>query len=201
MGVFSVSTVVAPTQRGHGSLGVPSAVLGMALFLASEVMFFAGLVSAFLVVKARWIGAWPPPGQPRLPVEVTAVNTMILLASGVLLWTAARAIHARQELTSVRRRSIMAAVLGGVFVAVQGVEWARLLAYGLTMRSGPYGSFFYLIVGTHAAHAIAAVLALIWTALQLDSGKVSLDGFRAVRLFWYFVVGVWPVLYVLVYLM
>ncbi|MCX8073366.1 MAG: cytochrome c oxidase subunit 3 [Candidatus Binatia bacterium] len=187
-----------PTRKG--SLGVPNAVLGMLLFLATEVMFFAGLISAFLVVKARWLGSWPPPGQPRLPVEVTAVNTIVLMASGLVLWSAARAVSSGAALAAVRRRSLLAAALGVVFVSVQGMEWARLLAYGLTMRSGPYGSFFYLIVGTHAAHALAAIVALVWASSQLDSGRLTADGFRAVRLFWYFVVGVWPVLYVLVYL-
>ncbi len=193
--------MVASTDRQRGSLGIPSAVLGMVLFLATEVMFFAGLVSAFLVVKARWIGAWPPPGQPRLPVEVTAVNTVVLLASGVILWLAAHDRAGQQTLAAVRRRSLIAALLGATFVTVQGFEWTRLLAYGLTMRSGPYGSFFYLIVGTHAAHAVAAVVALLWAVARLGSQKISADGFRAVRLFWYFVVGVWPILYVLVYLM
>jgi len=196
-----VASVVATVQDRPGNLGIPNAVLGMLLFLATEAMFFAGLISAFLVVKARWIGAWPPPGQPRLPVEVTAVNTLVLLASGAVLWMAARAARAQQgSMERVRRLSLLAAALGAVFVLVQGVEWARLLAYGLTMRSGPYGSFFYLIVGTHAAHAVAAIVALLWASMRLDSRAVFSGSYRAARLFWYFVVGVWPVLYVLVYL-
>jgi heme/copper-type cytochrome/quinol oxidase subunit 3 len=196
-----VATVVATVQDRPGNLGIPNAVLGMLLFLATEVMFFAGLISAFLVVKARWIGAWPPPGQPRLPVEVTALNTLVLLASGLVLWMAARAAQGQQApMERVRRLSLLAAALGAVFVLVQGVEWARLLAYGLTMRSGPYGSFFYLIVGTHAAHAVAAIVALVWASVRSSRGGIAPSSYRAVRLFWYFVVGVWPVLYVLVYL-
>lgn len=195
-----MTIVAAPLRTRPGNLGVPNAVLGMVLFLATEVMFFAGLISAFLVVKARWVGAWPPPGQPRLPVEVTAVNTVILLASGIVLWTAQRTSVVATATARVRTRSLVAAALGAVFVSIQGIEWARLLAYGLTMQSGPYGSFFYLIVGTHAAHAVAAIVALLWASLQMGSGRVSADGYRAVRLFWYFVVAVWPILYVLVYL-
>lgn len=195
-----MTIVAAPLPTRPGNLGVPNAVLGMVLFLATEVMFFAGLISAFLVVKARWVGAWPPPGQPRLPVEVTAVNTVILLASGIVLWTAQRTSVVATATARVRKRSLVAAALGAVFVSIQGIEWARLLAYGLTMQSGPYGSFFYLIVGTHAAHAVAAIVALLWASLQMGSGRVSADGYRAVRLFWYFVVAVWPILYVLVYL-
>ena len=89
---------------------------------------------------------------------------------------------------------------GAVFVGVQGVEWARLLAEGLTMTSSPYGSFFYLIVGVHALHAIPAIAALAWQALLRRRGAMSEESFAAARIFWGFVVLVWPVLYWKVYL-
>ena len=90
--------------------------------------------------------------------------------------------------------------LGIVFVAVQGIEWIRLLSYGLTMTSSQYGAFFYLIIGTHAVHAIGAVIGLRRLSLKLEKGTLRLETFQAVQLFWFFVVGVWPILYVLVYL-
>ena len=62
---------------------VPNGVLGMLLFVAVEVMLFAGLISGFVVVKASAL-VWPPIGQPRLPVEETLVNTAALLLSGFL---------------------------------------------------------------------------------------------------------------------
>ena len=80
---------------------VPSATLAMALFIATEVMFFAGLVSAFLVLRAEAL-VWPPPGQPRLPLGVTGLNTVLLVASG---WTVQRALAATATASSNRRRS------------------------------------------------------------------------------------------------
>ena len=59
---------------------VPTPVLGMLIFVIAETMMFAGLISAFTIVKAGALG-WPPPGQPRLPVEATAFNTAVLLLS------------------------------------------------------------------------------------------------------------------------
>lgn len=183
---------------------LPNAVVGTVLFIATEVMFFAGLISAFLVVKARFLANWPPPGQPRLPAEVTALNTLVLLASGVLLLRAGvLADRLRADCGRVLRLGRWAAALGSVFVLVQGIEWARLLYHGLGMRSGPYGSFFYLIVGSHALHAVAAIVALVWVLTMAGKsgvGSFPYVRFRAVRYFWYFVVLVWPVLYVLVYL-
>ncbi|TDJ14828.1 MAG: hypothetical protein E2O69_12900, partial [Deltaproteobacteria bacterium] len=71
---------------------IPSSVLGMLLFVVVEIMLFAGFISAFSIVKASAI-VWPPPDQPRLPLEETALNTVALLASGVLLFLARRSFR------------------------------------------------------------------------------------------------------------
>src|SRR4029450_10593606 len=69
---------------------IPNNVLGMIIFVVAEVMFFAGLVSAYIISSHAAPSGWPPPGQPRLPSWETAINTVGLLASGVLLWKAGR---------------------------------------------------------------------------------------------------------------
>ena len=91
-------------------------------------------------------------------------------------------------------------IFGAVFVAVQGFEWVRLLSYGLTMTSSQYGAFFYLIIGTHAIHAIGALIGIWCLFVKLRAGVLKQTSFQGVLFFWYFVVGIWPVLYVLVYL-
>jgi heme/copper-type cytochrome/quinol oxidase subunit 3 len=179
---------------------VPSVVLATLILVATEVMFFAGLISAFLIGKAGAVG-WPPLGQPRAPVGSTAVNTLVLLASGVVLYVAERALEGRRPRTLVARLVAAAFVLGAGFVVLQGWEWTRLVWFGLTMRSSSYGAFFYLVVGLHALHAAAALVALAVAGVRLTRGSLSREAFWAVQMFWYFVVAVWPVLYVLVYLL
>jgi len=178
---------------------VANGVVAMVVFIATEVMFFAGLVSAFIIVKAGAM-AWPPPGQPRLPVAATAFNTAVLLASGVVLWVAGRAWRRNDARDRVRRLLGQALALGTFFVLLQGFEWVRLIGFGLTMKSSAYGAFFYLIVGSHALHAVAAIVALGALTVRYGRGGVSASALAATQLFWYFVVGVWPILYVLVYL-
>jgi heme/copper-type cytochrome/quinol oxidase subunit 3 len=192
---ISTQAVLAVSGRSAAPPRLRSAVAGMLIFVGTEVMFFAGLISAFAIARTHALG-WPPPGQPRLPVLTTALNTLVLLASGAVLMASGRIFGRRPAL----RLLTLAIALGATFVAVQGYEWARLLAFGLTMRSSQYGAFFYLIVGMHAAHAMAAIAVLTHARLRLAEGALSADAFTAVRVFWYFVVGVWPVLYVLVYL-
>lgn len=178
---------------------VQDGIVAILIFIATEIMFFAGLISAFLVVKSGV--AWPPPDQPRLPIEATACNSLVLFASGVALWWANRAFAELRDAVNAQKLLALAMGLGGFFVVFQGYEWARLLEFGLTMRSSTYGAFFYLIVGAHALHALAALAALGYCYAQLAQGALTRTTFSTTQIFWYFVVLLWPVLYTLVYLL
>jgi heme/copper-type cytochrome/quinol oxidase subunit 3 len=176
---------------------LPSSVLGMLIFVGCEIMLFAGLISAFAIIKAG-APVWPPPDQPRLPVGETAVNTAALLLSGGKLFAARRAF-ARDRRAALR--PLLASVgLGVFFVSFQGVEWVRLIGQGLTLTSSNLGSFFYLIVGMHALHAVAALGLLVYTGVRLSRGWLAGSQLAAAEVFWYFVVGMWPILYLVVYL-
>jgi heme/copper-type cytochrome/quinol oxidase subunit 3 len=164
------------------------------LIVGMEVMFFTGLISAFMIVKAGVKpGVWPPPWQPRLPIEITGVNTLVLIASGVLLFVAAKKMSKSWMLLSM--------ALGATFVAVQGIEWVRLLGEGLSLTSSNHGAFFYLIVGVHGLHCIGGLLALAWVWNRLRVGRLQRSQMTAMQIFWTFVVGLWPLLYTLVYLL
>jgi len=175
--------------------------LAMLFLICGEVMFFGGLISAYLVLRVS-SALWPPPLQPRLPIGVTGVNTLVLLASSVAMLAAVRA--AREDDTpGLVRRLLIAATLGTVFLIVQGYEWVRLVGFGLTVSAGAYGGTFYTLIGTHAAHVIAGVLWVGVTILLAARGRFTdgrTGGLRACMIYWHFVVLLWPVLYVLVYL-
>ncbi|MBI4638231.1 MAG: heme-copper oxidase subunit III [Candidatus Rokubacteria bacterium] len=179
-----------------------NARLAMLFFICAEVMFFAGLVSAFLVLRLA-APVWPPPLQPRLPVAVTGVNTLVLLASSVAMVAARRAL-ARDDRRELVRRLAVAAGLGTLFLLVQGYEWVRLVEFGLTMSSGSYGTTFYTLIGTHAAHVLGALVWLGVTLLLVARGRLGSEPSAPVRtcaMYWHFVVGLWPILYVTVYLL
>jgi heme/copper-type cytochrome/quinol oxidase subunit 3 len=169
----------------------------MAIFISTEVMFFAGLISAFVVLRAQAIG-WPPLDQPRLPVEVTGLNTAVLLASG---WTMHRAVAAfRSGEPGFVRRLWITAGLGVLFLAVQGFEWVRLVSFGLTTSSSLYGATFYTLVGAHGLHVLAAVAVLLFAVRKAARAGYGLtSALEPIQMYWMFVVAVWPVLYLLVY--
>ncbi len=180
------------------ALIVPSGVLAMLIFVGMEIMLFAGFVSAFTIMRASAV-LWPPPGQPRLPVEETAFNTLLLLLSGgALFW--ARRRYRRGPPSRARLPLLLAIGLGFGFVVLQGREWVSLLGAGLTLTSSALGSFFYLIVGMHALHALVALGVLVYAWRRLERGWLPAPVLAAAEVFWYFVVAVWPILYWRVYL-
>jgi cytochrome c oxidase subunit 3 len=193
----------APADRAvwDGRLPISNAKLALIVFLGAETMLFAGLISGYMVLRYATT-TWPPPGQPYLPIAITWVNTLVLLVSGLTAQRAHRAV--RQG----RRRGLLGwlaltAALGALFLAIQGTEWLRLLAHGLTIARGNYGASFLLLIGLHGVHVLGA---LIWLLLVLGSAlrsrflancAVPVD---LCAWYWYFVCGLWVVLFKLVYL-
>jgi len=184
-----------------GRRPIDNVQVAMLFLIAGEVMFFAALVSGFFVLRMA-APLWPPPLQPRLPIAVTGLNTLVLVGSSVALVRATRALGAGDRGGLIRGLTLTAG-LGALFLLIQGYEWMRLIGYGLTMSSGAYGGTFYTVIGTHAAHVLAALVWLSVTLLLAARGRF-LDGrtavLRACAIYWHFVVALWPVLYVSVYL-
>ncbi|MGH7797602.1 MAG: cytochrome c oxidase subunit 3 [Candidatus Binatia bacterium] len=190
----------SPPVRPNTPIGT-NAWLGTVMFLGAEAMFFAGLMGAFLVFR---VGSpvWPPPFQPRLPTGITGINTLILLASAVTMRLALQAGRRGDRVRLVRLLS-WTALLGAVFLLVQGYEWVRLLHFGLTVSSSVYGGLFYTLIGFHAAHVFGALIWLVVVWFSARQGKYTKQndtGLQTCSMYWIFVVALWPVLYGLVYL-
>lgn len=169
---------------------VPGWLLAVLIVIGTEVMFFAALVSGHLVGRAS--GTAAVPWQLQLPYGQTLLNMAALLASAVTMRHAIQRVH----LPRVSARWIGVTMgLGAAFVALQGMEWARLLHYGLTTHSGLYGAYFYLIVGAHGLHVVAGLLLL--AAARFGNRREAFA--RGTATFWYFVVALWPVLWLIVY--
>jgi cytochrome c oxidase subunit 3 len=189
-----------PPVRPIAPIG-SNAWLAMIMFLGAEAMFFAGLMGAFLVFR---VGSpvWPPPFQPRLPATVTGVNTLILLLSAVTMRLAFLA-NGRGERKRLVKLLSWTAILGAVFLLIQGFEWVRLLHFGLTVSSSVYGGLFYTLIGFHGAHVLGALAWLIAVWAKARQGKYTgrnAVGLQTCSMYWIFVVALWPVLYGLVYL-
>ncbi len=180
-----------------------NAKLGVLILLGAETMLFVGLIGAFLVFR---MGStiWPPLSHAdiQLPRLVTGFNTLLLIISGYTMFLALRAVQ-QDRINQLRNWLMFTGALGLLFLIIQGSEWIQLVHKGLTLQSGIYGGIFYVLIGCHAVHVLGAV---IWLAIVV--GKAVAGKFSAVRhtgvetcaIYWIYVVALWPILYVLVYL-
>ena len=113
-----------------------------------------------------------------------------------------RALLQKNKILEGRRWLGISIMLGTFFLISQGNEWVQLINFGLTVSSSVYGGLFYLIIGAHGFHVIGTLTVLLyaWNRLGDSENPISSEILFPFQLLWYFVVFVWPILYVLVYL-
>ena len=188
----------------HARPPLSNARLAVLVLLGAETMLFSGLIGAFLVFRVGNV-TWPPPSHMglELPRVVTGINTALLLLSGYTMFQAHRAIQ-KGMVKQLRNWLLITGVLGLLFLGVQGSEWVQLIRNGLTLQSGVYGGIFYVLIGCHALHVLTAVIWLFIVFGMAIVGRFSTERYVGVdtcTIYWIFVVALWPILYVLVYLL
>lgn len=176
--------------------------LGMIIFLGAWVMMFAALFLAYGVVRAQAV-SWPPPSTARLPRGWPGLNTLVLIASGLLLRRAGAALRARGGRAALRPL-VAALALGAAFLGGQVVIWRAMTARGLTPGSGIYGSVFFALTGFHALHVLSGLVALAALAIGIacNPARRAAARARAVRvtaLYWDFIAVVWVLMYLSIY--
>jgi heme/copper-type cytochrome/quinol oxidase subunit 3 len=171
----------------------------MAIFLGSWAMLFVGLFFAYAFVRAR-APVWPPLDAPPLPRLLPGLNTLAIAASSAAVVRAVRAQQLGRTRIAAAALAI-AAALGAIFLALQGLVWTGLWRQGLVPSGGPYPSVFYAFTVFHALHVLVGLAALAWLAARARSCTAPPDpGVRLWGWYWHFVGVVWGALYLTVYL-
>lgn len=196
------------SQAHHGA-SPATCKFGMIIFLISEGMLFAGLIAGYFVLRWSENGfpwqpghAWPSdPALPHLPVLLTSINTVFLVASSFTFHFSESAVQKGKSGLGLLALTIL---LGATFVVIQGFEWAHLHHEGLWFnKGGIYGSSFFVITGFHGAHVAIGVLLIIWCFLRQSlTGCFTAKNHVAlanVALYWHFVDVVWLFLFTLLY--
>ncbi len=179
---------------------ISNARLGMLMLISAETMLFVGLIGAYIVFRAG-SKVWPS-GHLYLPVAVTWLNTVFLFISCYTMHRAIKALRVDQHQRVVTWLG-MTALLGTIFLAVQGYEWTQLVRDGLTISTGMYGATFYTLIGCHGLHVLAAVVWLLVVVVLAKQGRFSASQPIAVEIcgmYWYYVGTLWAILFPLVYL-
>ena len=178
-----------------------TAVFGMTLFLASEAMLFAGLIAGYVVLRLS-SPAWPPsPDLPKLPVVLTGINTVFLIASSFTYHAAEVAVKKGKKGTAWLFLTVL---LGSLFLCIQGYEWYHMHHEGLWFNTGGvYGSSFFVLTGFHGLHVLIGVLMIAWALIRQLGGAYTAQSHTYLILagmYWHFVDVVWLFLYSVLYL-
>lgn len=175
--------------------GVAGPVIGMVLFITSEVMFFGALFAAYGSTRAR-TADWPPPGI-EIDRAIPIALTVILLASSVFCHRAAHAAR-RGEGAATRRAIAITIGLGFLFLAGQALEYSRL---GFGLAENAYATVFYTLTGFHGLHVLIGLVILATAMSRTDRlGEGGRGNVEAASFYWHFVDGIWLLLFAVVYL-
>ncbi len=198
-----VTTATTPTigARIH-TLNRPNMVsVGTIVWLASELMFFAGLFGIYFTARSVNEGPWPPP-PTHLEVPYALVFTIVLVASSFTcqfgVWAAERG-----DVFALRRWYTLSLLLGLTFVIGQANEFRMLAEEGTTFSSDAYGTVFFLTTGFHGLHVIGGLIAFVILIAKTKLGKFTpaqATSAIVVSYYWHFVDVVWIALFATIYI-
>lgn len=187
--------------------------VGTIVWLASELMFFAGLFAMYFTTRATVPELWPQE-TANLDLTFASINTGILVLSSITcqmgVWAAERFQPRRTgSFFQVNRWGLvewitLTFIMGAVFIGGQLYEYAELIEHGLTISSSPYGSVFYLTTGFHGLHVIGGLVAFLVLLGRTFSakrfGRHEATTAIVTSYYWHFVDVVWIALFATIYL-
>jgi cytochrome c oxidase subunit 3 len=183
----------------HQSSRVDARVLGMLLFIASEIMLFGAFFTAYFFVRVVQGADWPQ--EPfHLPVYVAGVNTAILVTSSFTIHWALQSIK-RDNRTGLRAGLFLTLALGLVFLLTQAREYSRV---GFSPADGAFGTIFYGLTGLHGAHVFVGLTLLTFATVRAFRGHFSAEHHHGVEIpgiYWHFVDVMWIVVYTTIYIL
>jgi cytochrome c oxidase subunit III len=175
-------------------------LLAVKLAILSEIMLFGALFAAYFVIRAA-SGEWPPSGGPERPeLLLPGLNTLLLVSSSVTMQFGVRSARAGDR-SGILRWLGLTLLLGGIFIVVQGYEFA---SNGFGLGSGVFGSTFYILTGFHGAHVLVGLAFIAMVANRARLGLVTAARHTAVEgtsYYWHFVDVVWIFLFSSLYVL
>ena len=186
--------------------------IGTVVWLASELMFFAGLFAMYFTLRASRPDIWED-NVHKLNVTFALINTIILVLSSV---ACQMGVFPAEQLKPRRTGSllnvkawgmaewfVLTFIMGAIFVAGQAYEYATLVSEGVTIASSAYGSAFYITTGFHALHVTAGLVAFLLIIgrayVAKRFGHYEATSAIVVSYYWHFVDVVWIALFFVVY--
>ena len=203
-GIVPPPPVTPPGGRGDddssnsgSSFPISKGQIGVWILLTAVIMLFAGLSSAYIVL--RGVPAWQRIELPWLLWP----NTAILLLSSVAIDISRRAVR-RNDLQSMKRWLAAGGILGLVFLVGQLAAWRQLVDAGVYLPSTLQSGFFYILTGLHGLHLLGGVVALglvLWKAVKERLSVFNYEPLKLCALYWHVMDALWIYLFLLLLLL
>jgi cytochrome c oxidase subunit 3 len=178
---------------------VEAPLLGMMLFIISEIMVFGAFFTAYFFIRVAEGNPWPAAGT-KLPVQVAGVNTAILISSSFTLHWAQVSIRKGNRF-GLKAGMVSTFLLGCTFLFVQINEYANI---GFAPQDAAQQSVFYALTGLHGAHVFIGLLLLLFVTIRSFRGHFSPEshqGLEVPGVYWHFVDIMWIIVYSSVYIL
>ena len=198
--------MTAVAEEHHGpppanvSSRVEAQVLGMLLFIISEVMLFGAFFTAYFFIRVVNEAGWFPIDGKDLPVAIAGVNSAILLSSSLTMhWALEGARRGNRRAMQVGLLTTLA--LGLTFLSVQINEYVHI---GFAPHDNAQGTIFYGLTGLHGAHVFIGLTLLVMVTVRAFRGHFSPEHHHGVEvpgIYWHFVDVMWIVVYTTVYIL
>ena len=187
-----------PPEANRSSRVEPQ-LLGMLLFIISEVMVFGAFFTAYFFIRVVDANPWPAAGT-ELPKIIAGFNTAVLLSSSVTIHWALESVK-RGNRFGLKAGMLTTFFLGCTFLFVQINEYVHI---GFAPSSSAQASIFYGLTGLHGAHVFIGLCLLAFVCIRAFRGHFSPEQHRGVEvpgIYWHFVDVMWVVVYTTVYLL
>ena len=182
----------------HQSSRIEAQMLGMLLFIISEVMLFGAFFTAYFFIRVVGNADWPAEGT-ELPKVIAGVNTAILISSSFTMHWALEG--ARNENRAALRVGLLTTfLLGLTFLCVQINEYVHI---GFAPGDNAQGTIFYGLTGLHGAHVFVGLTLLSFATIRAYRGHFTAKEHRGVEvpgIYWHFVDVMWIVVYTTIYI-
>jgi cytochrome c oxidase subunit 3 len=176
-------------------------VLGMLLFIISEVMVFGAFFTAYFFIRLVAEGhTWFPIDGKALPVAIAGMNTAILLSSSLTMHWAQTSIKNGNRF-GLKAGMLLTSLLGATFLFIQINEYVHI---GFSPQDFAQGTIFYGLTGLHGAHVFIGLTLLVMVTVRAFRGHFSPEHHHGVEIpgiYWHFVDAMWVVVYTTIYIL
>jgi len=183
--------------------GLTNGKIGIWLFLASEVMLFGALFSAYVLLR---VGAetWPA-GREILNVWLALVNTVVLIASSVTMVMAWAALM-KNDFGGHKKFLALTFLCGLVFLGIKMVEYGQKFSHDLFPATNNFLAIYFVLTGLHGLHVVGGMIVMLYFLLTGKKNwehkpKKYTNRIENTGLYWHFVDLVWIFLFPVLYLL